>query len=375
MRAAVLHQFNVPMTLEEVDVQDPMQGEVLVRIAASGICASDVHVFHGKAPIANAFPMVLGHEGAGVVEAVGPGISDLKRGDHVLITMGGPCGHCEYCGEGRPTFCNGNPPMSTYGQMDDGTYRLSQNGKAIHSFVGIGSFGEYAVIKRRKLVKLAVDAPFESMCLISCGVTTGLGAVFNAAQVTPGASVLVFGCGGVGLSIIQGAKISGAAKIIAVDNNPAKLDLAVNFGASHGVLSPDDPKQLVAEVKKIVARGVNFAFDAVGMKPERIQQLMATTDMGGTTMAVGTLNWTDVIPLMGADFLLGARKLIGVRGGNGSPGFDVPRILDLYQTGRLKLDELVGATYDLDDFDTAFDAATKAEQHGRVVLRVTPSLL
>ena len=375
MRAAVLHDFNVPMVLEEVDVQEPKIGEVLVRIAASGICASDVHVFHGKAPVANAFPMVLGHEGAGVVEVVGPGLTDLKRGDHVVINMGGPCGHCEYCGEGRPVFCNGNPRMSTYGQMDDGTYRLSKKGKVIYSFVGIGSFGEFAVVNRRKLTKYDFDAPFESMCLISCGVTTGLGAVFNAAHVNPGASVLVFGCGGVGLSVIQGARIAGAGKIIAVDSNAAKLDLAINFGASHGVLSPEDPKQLAAEIKKIAPRGVNFAFDAVGMQPERIQHLMATTDLGGTTVAVGTLNWTDVVPVMGADLLLGARRLIGVRGGNGSPGLDTPRILDLYRTGRLKLDELVGATYDLDDFSKAFDVAARAEQHGRVVLRVTPSLL
>ena len=374
MRAAVFRELNVLPRLEEIDVQEPKQGEVLVRIAASGICGSDIHVFHGKANVGDALPLILGHEGAGAVEAVGPGVTDLKRGDRVIVSMGAPCGHCEYCGEGRMQFCNGNPPKATYGQMDDGTYRLSQNGKTVHSFVGIGSFGEYAVVRRRKLVQLIDEAPFESMCLISCGVTTGLGAVFNAAQVTPGSSVLVFGCGGVGLSIIQGAKIAGAAKIIGVDNNPGKLDLAANFGASHCVVSPADPKELVAAVKKIAPRGVNFAFDAVGTRPERLQELMSTTDMGGLTVAVGVLGLTDKVAVSGGDLLFGARRLTGVRGGNGFPGLDIPRILDLYHTGRFKLDELVGATYEFDDFDSAFAAAGKAE-FGRVVLRVTPSLL
>jgi S-(hydroxymethyl)glutathione dehydrogenase/alcohol dehydrogenase len=212
------------------------------------------------------------------------------------------------------------------------------------------------------------------MCLISCGVTTGLGAVFNAAQVTPGSSVLVFGCGGIGLSIIQGARIAGAAKIIAVDNNPGKLDLASNFGASHCILSPADSAELIAETKKIVPRGVNFAFDAVGTKSERLLDLMALTDLGGLTVAVGLLPWTEKVPVLASDLLFGARRLTGVRGGNGAPGLDIPRILNLYQTKRLKLDELVGASYELDDIGAAFDAAAKAE-HARTVVRVTPSLL
>jgi S-(hydroxymethyl)glutathione dehydrogenase / alcohol dehydrogenase len=280
MRAAVLHELKTPLKLEEVDVQEPQMGEVLVRIAASCICGSDIHVVHGVAPIGGSLPIVLGHEGAGVVEAVGPGVADLKRGDHVIVSMAAPCGRCDNCGRGKLQYCSGNPPKATFGEMDDGTYRLSQSGQPVYSFVGIGSFGEYAVVRRRKLVKLEREASLETMCLVSCGVTTGLGAVFNCAEVQVGASVVVFGCGGVGLCIIQGAKIAGAAKIIAVDNNPAKLDLASNFGASHCVLSSEDPKQLAADIKKIAPRGVDFAFDAVGMKPERLQQLMALTDLG-----------------------------------------------------------------------------------------------
>jgi S-(hydroxymethyl)glutathione dehydrogenase/alcohol dehydrogenase len=244
----------------------------------------------------------------------------------------------------------------------------------VHSFVGVGSLGELAVVRRSKLVKFEIDAPFETMCLIPCGITTGLGAVFNASDVKPGSSVLVFGCGGVGLSMVQGARIAGADRVIAVDKNTRKLDLAANFGASHCIVAPDDPKELEAEVRKIVPRGVDFAFDAVGTRLERLKELMALTDMGGTTLAVGVLPMTEDVPIRASDLLLSGRRLVGVRGGNGFAGRDIPRILRLYETGRLKLDELVGASYEMTDIAQAFDAAERAE-HGRVVVRVTPSLL
>ena len=262
MRAAILHQLNVQPVVEEVNIDDQRDGEVLVRIAASGIC-----------------------------------------GDRVIVAMGGPCGHCAYCSRGLMQFCIGAPAKSTFGEMNDGSYR-----------------------------------------------------------------------GGVGLSIIQGARIAGAGKIIAVDTNPAKLDLAANFGASHSIIAPEDPKQLDAEVCKIAELGVDFAFDAVGTRPERLQELMGMTQLGGPTVAIGVLGVADVVPVLGGDLLYGARRLAGVRGGNGYPGFDIPRILDLYQTGRLKLDELVGASYGLDDLSAAFDSADRAE-HGRAIVRITPSLL
>lgn len=374
MRAAVLHTYNVPLELEDVSVEEPGAGEVMVRIAASGICGSDVHLSHGMPDFGDVLPMVLGHEGAGVIEAVGPGVTDLRRGDRVIISMGSPCGHCEYCGEGRMQFCNGNPPNSTFGEMDDGTYRLSQAGTPVRSFVGIGSLGEYAVVKRRKVVKFDIDAPFETMCLISCGVTTGLGAALNAGEIRPGNSVLVFGCGGVGLSIIQGARISGAARIIAVDNNRKKLDMAADLGASHCLMSPEDPADLVGEVRRIVPRGVEVAFDAVGMRPDRIPHLMAATDMGGLTLVVGVLPMMEPVPVLARDLLLGGRRLAGVRGGNGFPGLDIPRILKLYQAGRLKLDELVGPKFEFEQIGQAFESAARAD-FARTVVRVTPSLL
>ena len=374
MRAAVLHQYNVPLGIEEVQIEEPRAGEVLVRIAASGICGSDVHLSHGKPDLGDCLPIVLGHEGSGVVEAVGPGVANFKRGDRVIISMGAPCGQCDYCGEGRGHFCVGNPRRATFGEMADGSYRLSQNGKVVHSFVGIGSLGEYAVVNQRKVHKIIGDSSFESMCLVSCGVTTGLGAVFHGSDIKPGSTVLVFGCGGVGLSIIQGAVIAGASKVIAVDNNPRKLDLASDFGASHCITSPEDPKELPALVRQIVTRGVDVAFDAVGADPGRLQHLMAATDMGGLTVAVGVLNFSDVVPVMGGDILYGARRLTGVRGGNGVPAKDIPLIQNLYHAGRLKLDELIGAHFEIDDIGAAFDAAAKADC-GRVVVRMAPDLL
>jgi S-(hydroxymethyl)glutathione dehydrogenase/alcohol dehydrogenase len=370
----VLREFKVPLKIEEVSVQGPGQDEVLVRIASSGICGSDLHMAHGQSNIKEGLPMILGHEGAGVVEAVGPGVTDLGEGDRVIITMGQPCGRCTYCREGRMQFCNGNPRRSTIGEMDDGTFRLSQGDQTVHSFVGIGSLGEYAVVSRRKLVKLEIDAPFESMCLISCGVVTGVGAVFNASDVQPGSSVLVFGCGGVGLCVVQAARIAGAAQIIAVDANPAKLDLATSLGASHGVVSPDDPKDLAAEVRKIVPRGVDCAFDAVGTRKERLMELMGMTDFGGLTVAIGILPFGETVPVLAGDLVMGRRRLTGIAGGNGFPGRDVPRILQLYETGRLKLDELVGDSFELDEIEAAFSSAARAD-HGRTVVRVTPSLL
>lgn len=374
MRAAILHQFKDLPRVEEVDIEEPRAGEVLVRIAASGICGSDIHFSHGIPGLGGHLPIVLGHEGAGVVETVGPNVTDLQRGDRVIVSMNAPCGHCVYCGEGRMHFCNGVPPGATFGEMDDGSYRLSQDRKPVHSFVGVGSFGEYAVVRRAKLVKLDFEAPLESMCVIPCGVTTGLGAAFNVSDLKPGDTALVFGCGGVGLSIVQGAKIAGAATVIAVDTNSRKLDMAADLGATHCLQSPADPAELAAEVRRIVPRGVSVAFDAVGGAPDRLQHLMAATDLGGMTVAVGVLGWTDEVPVKGMDLLHGARRLVGTRGGNSSPGVDIKRTLALYRSGRLKLDELVGRTFGLDEFDAAWATAAKAD-HARVVLAVTPSLL
>jgi S-(hydroxymethyl)glutathione dehydrogenase/alcohol dehydrogenase len=374
MKAALLRAYGGALTVEDVSVQEPQIGEVLVRVAASGICGSDVHARHGRSNMKSDFPIILGHEGAGVVEAVGPGVTDLAKGDSVIISMSGPCGRCGYCGSGRLQYCDAAPPESLLGVMADGTMRISQGGRPVYPFVGLGTFAEYVVIPRAKAAKVEGEAPFESLCLAACGVQTGLGAVFNVAKVTPGSSVLVIGCGGVGLSIVQGARIAGAGRVIAVDTNPLKLDLASDFGASHCVLSPEGPEALEAEVRKIIPKGVDFAFDAVGGSPERVSQLMALTDMGGLTVLVGVMPWTQMIGGPAGLMMLGERRITGVRGGSAMPQRDLGRIVDLYRNGRLKLDEMIGRTYALDDIETAFVDAERADA-ARTVLRISPALL
>jgi S-(hydroxymethyl)glutathione dehydrogenase/alcohol dehydrogenase len=318
-------------------------------------------------------PLILGHEGAGVVEAVGEGVEGLQRGDHVVVAMSGPCGRCGYCGSGRLQYCNGNPPGALYGEMADGGVRLSQGGAPIHPFVGIGSLAEYAVVPRAKAVRVDPDIPFEQLCITACGVVTGVGAVFNVAKVTPGSSVLVAGCGGVGLNVVQAARIAGAGRIIAVDKNPLKLDLAADFGASHCLVATDEPKDLEEAVRRIAPQGVDFAFDVVG-NAALLRQLMGLTDMGGLTVLVGVLPWASDVSVQAGLMLNGERRLTGVRGGSAMPMRDIPRILDLHRTGRLKLAELVGAAFELDDIQAAFASAEKAD-HARTVVRIAPGLL
>jgi len=373
MRAAVMHRFHDPLAIEEVAVEEPRAGEVLVRIAASGVCGSDVHAWHGRSNVTKTFPIILGHEGAGVIEAAGPGVTGLARGDHVVIAMFGPCGRCDYCGTGQLEYCDGPSRRSMYGEMPDGSTRLSQDGAPIYPYVGVGSFGEYAVVRAEMVVKVKPDLPLDKLCIAACGVTTGLGAVFNVAQVTPGSSVLVVGCGGVGLNVVQGARIAGAAKIIAVDTNPAKLDLAADFGASHCLKATEDPAELDAAVRQIAPKGVNYAFDVVG-SPALIRQLLGLTAMGGTTVAVGVVPWATEIGGPAGLFLFGERKLTGVMGGSNRPVREIGRIVDLYEQGRLKLDELVGRTQTLDEIGAAIEGAVGGDW-ARTVIRIDERLL
>lgn len=373
MKAAILRAYNTPMQVEEVEVDEPKGTEVLVHIAASGICGSDVHVYRGHSNIQGGLPMILGHEGAGVVEAVGPDATQFKVGDRVLIAMGGePCGHCYNCMRGRPDKCL-NSMGGVYGEMKDGTLRKHIGDEGIHSFTGVGSFGEYTVVGEGKLVKVEVDAPFESICMVPCGVSTGVGAVFNASDVGPGSNVIVFGCGTVGLSIIQAARIAGAAHIVAIDINQGKLDFAAELGATDLILCPDDTKELAAKVKEILPYGADCAFDAVGGKVERVNELMDMTDSGGLTVLVGMIGWNQDVPVKGRNLMLTHKRLAGISGGNGYFRRDFPRTLDLYATGRLKLDEMVGMCYELDDINTAMDRAAKAVDI-KTVVRVSPEL-
>lgn len=344
MQAVVVHDYDRGARLEPVDVLAPAPDEVLVRVAASGVCGSDLHVLHGRSAVAS-LPMVLGHEGAGVVEATGADVHGLEPGDHVVLALYGPCGECASCRRGTPMYCDGPARVQgTFGRTADGDTRLRQDGLPVHPMIGVGSLAEYAVVRASQAVKIAPDIPLDVACLAGCGVTTGLGAVLNIAQVYPGATVAVVGCGGVGLNVIQGAALSGATTIVAVDSNPAKLDLASAFGAT----------RTVGSVAEIDSGSVDFAFEVVGV-PELVAAAFELVRPGGTCVMVGSPPPGSTIPIDGRS-LFSERRLVGCTGGSNVPARDIPRIMSLYASGRLKLDELVSQRLSLDDFAAAFTA-------------------
>src|SRR3954453_15886450 len=239
MRAAVMHAVHEPLKVDDVSVDDPQEGEGVVRLAASGVCRSDLHALEGESPVVHP-PMILGHEGAGVVEAVGAGVVDVTPGDHVVIALFGPCGHCANCTTGQMQRCL-STRTSAFGLMPDGSTRMHIGDVDIRPFGGAGTLAELSVVPQTRIVKIPDDVPLASAALTGCGVTTGIGAVFNIAKVEPGSTVAVIGCGGVGLNVIQGSSIAGAARIVALDTMASKLDMASDFGATDCVVVDDDP--------------------------------------------------------------------------------------------------------------------------------------
>lgn len=363
MQAAVCHEAEKPLVVRDVELEGPREGEVLVSVAASGVCRSDLHVQNGRSVVAN-FPMVLGHEGSGVVEAVGAGVTRVAPGDPVVIALYAACGRCRSCLSGTPARCDGATRRTTFGEMPDGSTRLSLNGAPLHPMVGIGSFAEQVTVLETMVVPVRRDVSLESLCLLGCGVITGVGAVFNTAQVPPGASVAVIGCGGVGLNVVQGARIAGAAEIVAIDNNPSKLELAKTFGATRTVLSTGD--EVVDEVREVTSGGVDYAFEVVA-HPELVAQAFAMTKDGGTAVMVGSPPTGSKIAVDGR-MLFSDRKLLGCTGGGGLPAKDIPNLVDLYAQGRLLLDELITQKLPLARVNDAFDALRTGEVARSVVV-------
>jgi S-(hydroxymethyl)glutathione dehydrogenase/alcohol dehydrogenase len=351
--------------LEEIEVDPPGPGEVLVRLAASGICGSDLHVVHGRSVI-DAFPMVLGHEGAGVVEAVGDGVTSVTAGDHVVLALYGPCGDCDQCRTGRFVLCDGTARVAAIsGRMADGGTRMRlADGSTLFPMVGIGSLAELAVLRVDQVVAVDPAIPLDVICLAGCGVTTGLGSVFNVADVRPGESVAVVGCGGVGLNVVQGARIAGAGPIVAVDTNPKKLELAQRLGATHA----SDPSDggVAAAVRSVVPRGVDVAFEVVGV-PALVAEAFLSTRPGGRCVMVGSPPAGEPIPIDGRA-LFGERRLLGTTGGSNVPARDIPRIARLYSEGRLDLDTLVSARRPLDDFASSISETERGEVARSVVV-------
>lgn len=344
-KAAVLYEPGEPVVVEQLDVQRPGPGEVMVKVVGTGVCHSDYNVVSGYRRL-ETLPMVLGHEGAGVVEQVGPGVTGFSPDDHVIFTIRPMCGRCRYCTSGRWNLCTGHAPPP--GRMLDGTTRFSKGGQPVYH--GTSTFSQYTVVWENLLVRVRKDVPLEKAALVGCAVMTGVGAVVNRAKVETGATVAVWGCGGVGLNVVQGALLAGAAQIIAVDVNPFKLEVAERLGATGFVNAKDS--DAVEAVKDMTHGGVDYAFEVIGSPDTTLQAFEATCD-GGTCVLVGA-------PPEGGELAIPMRSLfldrtvMGSSAGSGRPRTDFPWLLDLYTQGRLKLDELITKTRPLDEVNEAF---------------------
>lgn len=351
-RAAVIYRPGEPLRVEELELDEPHAGEVLVKMSAVGLCHSDYHVIAGDRPV-GMLPMALGHEGAGIVERVGPGVTRARAGDHVVLMFIPSCGKCRYCVSGMSYACVMSAGLSK-GPLPDGTFRLhNQAGQNVGQFCMTGAFSEYAVVDERSVCVVDQDLPLEAACLVGCGVAGGFGAAVHRAKVTPGSSVLVVGAGGVGMNVIQGARIAGATTIIAADIVDSKLARAKDFGAT---LTINSQKQdLVATaIEWTGGAGVDFAFEAIS-SPATIAQAFAATAKCGTVVVIGlTPQSVDSIPISPLQFVLSQKTLMATLYGASNPLVEIPRLLDLYRHGQLKLDELVTRTYTLDEINQGY---------------------
>lgn len=344
MKAAVLREVDRPLEVEEVQIDNPGPTEILVRTGATGVCHSDLHFVEGLYAIA--MPAVLGHEAAGTVEAVGELVSYVKPGDRVILCLSVFCGHCERCLSGRPVLC----PRTDVVRGPDDPPRLSQGDTPLTQMALLGSFSEQMLVHEHSVVKVNDDLPFEQLALIGCGVTTGLGAALNTAKVEPGSTVAVIGCGGVGLNIIQGAKLAGALRIIAVDAVETKLGMAMEFGATDVVdASGGDVDK---KVRDLTDGGVDYSFEAIGKK-ETAEQAFSMLRAGGTATIVGMIPQGTKIELDGPSFLR-EKRIQGSSMGSNRFRTDMPRYIEFYKQGRLKLDELVTQRLKLGQVNDAF---------------------
>jgi S-(hydroxymethyl)glutathione dehydrogenase / alcohol dehydrogenase len=362
-KAAVLFEVGQKLDIRDVEVQAPRAGEVLIRMAAGGVCHSDLHVMTGH--LVASLPAVLGHEGSGVVADVGPGVTSLKAGDHVIPLWRMSCGSCEYCSDGRPALCPEGTQVRMTGRLLDGSTRFSLDGKEIKHFAGVSSFSEYSVVPERAALKIPSDFPLDRAALLGCAVITGVGAAINRARVKAGSSVVVFGTGGVGLNVVQGAAIAGAEKIIAVDVLPSKLAFAKRFGATHGIdASAGDP---VAQVRELTGgRGVDYAFEVIGL-PKTMRQAYDCLAKRGMAVVVGVSPMTTEVSVPVMTLVYEERVLTGSVYGSSRPRIDIPKLIDLYRAGKLKLDELLTRSYPFQQINEAYEALERGEVARSVV--------
>ena len=366
MLAAVLYQANTPLQLEEVSLDGPREDEVLVRVAATGACHSDYHVmngdWHGRDfPL----PTVLGHEASGVVEKVGPGVNHVRPGDRIILSFAASCGRCRRCVSGQPHLCHGFPD-SRPGTMPDGTRRLRRGDTELNHFGGgMSSFAELSLIHKSAAIPIRPDMPLDRAALIGCAVMTGVGAVLNTARVEPGATMAVFGTGGVGLSVVQGGALASASRIIAVDLRDNKLGYARGVGATDTInASQQDAVEAIRELTG--GTGVDYAFDAIGL-PGVSRQAYDAVRRGGTAVVVGMAPTGSEIPVPAA--IAAQEKTVkGCFYGSTRPSVDFPRLVDFYMQGKLKLDQMVTHRYQLEEINEAFAALARGDNARGVIV-------
>jgi len=354
--AAVLREQGKPLTIEPLELHAPGAGEVLVEVKAAGVCHSDLHPARGDWPVP--LPMVLGHEGAGVVRAVGAGVTRVAAGDIVVFCWAPPCGVCPPCRSGHAVLCDRLDKTTYKHRLPSKTPRLHSGGDAVTAFLGTACFAEHAVIAEEGAIKVPEGVAFDVLATLGCAVVTGVGAVMNAAKVPAGATVAVIGAGGVGLNVVQGAALSGSARVIAVDRQQAPLDLARAFGATDALLAPEKTADAVRELT--AGRGADYVFDTVG-SPSTIVDAVASARKGGTIVVTGLSRMDGVAPLPAFPFVMQEKRLLGSVYGSGNPAKDIPKLAELHLAGKLKLRELVTRTYPLSGINDAFSALERAD--------------
>lgn len=364
IRAALLYESHSPFVVEQVNLDEPQAGEVLVKIAASGVCHSDYHLVSGATK--HPMPVVIGHEGAGVVEAVGAGVTRVQPGDHVVLNWAPDCGHCFYCLHDKPNLCDTFTGPIWAGTMLDGTTRVHRsNGDPVYLYCGLGTFSEYVVVAQESCVPVRRDVSLSVAALVGCAVATGVGAAMYTAGVQPGESVVVFGCGGVGLNILMGAALCGASTIIAVDSHPAKMSIARQFDATHTIMADEHVLDAVREITG--GRGADHSFEAVGI-PAVQETAFAAARPGGTVTLVGLSAMGTGTNLPGAVITRQEKTIKGSYYGTIHASRDFPLLLDLYAAGKLQLDKLVSQQYTLDQINAAYTAMLSGDVARGVVV-------
>jgi S-(hydroxymethyl)glutathione dehydrogenase/alcohol dehydrogenase len=364
-RAAVATAAGKPLSIEEIEVEGPRTGEVLIEIKATGVCHTDAYTLSGADP-EGLFPAVLGHEGAGVVVDVGPGVSSLAKGDHVVPLYVPECRECEYCVSEKTNLCQAIRITQGQGKMPDGSSRFSVGGEELLHYMGTSTFSNYTVVPEIAVAKVREDAPFDKICYIGCGVTTGLGAVINTAKVEPGSNVVVFGLGGIGLNVIQGARMVGADMIVGVDINPKKRDLAEKFGMTHFVDPEQVESDLVSHLVDLTKGGADYSFECIG-NVEIMRAALECCHKGwGESIIIGVAGAGEEIATRPFQLVTG-RVWRGTAFGGAKGRRDVPKIVDWYMDGKINIDDLITHTMPLSEINSAFDLMHEGESIRTVI--------